>query len=253
MDHRLNTEEDMIFRIRRKTQSWYGETIGILILDAAYPCIPGNVGNASTFSFPVRYQEVEGASIDRLLNQRDPALAVPFVEAAKRLRDRGVRAVTGACGFMALFQQQVAQALDIPVFLSSLLQIPFIFQITGKPIGIITANASCLTPQHFQGCQIPPDIPLVIAGMEHQSEFREAILEEKGTLDSFKIESEVVQVATKLVSQTPDIGAILLECSDLPPYAHAIQAATGLPVFDFITMIEYVHRSLVRTPYVGHM
>lgn len=243
----------MIYRIGRKTQSWYGETIGILILDASYPCIPGNVGNASTFPFPVRYQEVQGATIDRLLNQRDPTLSEAFIQAAMNLRDCGVRAITGACGFMALFQQEVSSALDIPVFLSSLLQIPFLFQITRKPVGILTANAECLTPRHFESCHIGPDIPLAIAGMEKQREFREAILEEKGTLDSSKIEAEVVEVAKELVSRNPNIGSILLECSDLPPYAHAVQAATGLPVFDFITMIEYVHRSFVRTPFTGHM
>lgn len=243
----------MLYRVRRKTQSWYGESIGILILKASYPCVPGNVGNATTFPFPVRYQEVEGATIDRLLNQQDPSLAGPFIQAAKRLRDRGVRAVTGACGFMALFQKEVAGALDIPVFLSSLLQIPFIYQVTGRPVGIITANASRLTTKHFEACHVPPTIPLAIAGMENKQEFREAILEEKGTLDSEKIEREVVEVAEELVSKNPDVGAILLECSDLPPYAHAVQAATQRPVFDFVTMITYVHQALIRTPYHGYM
>ncbi len=243
----------MIYEVVRQSQSWYGETIGILILNAAYPCIPGNVGNATTFSFPVRYEEVTGATIDLLLNRRDPSLEKSFVEAAQRLRDRGVRAITGACGFMALFQRQVAAALDIPVFLSSLMQIPFIHQITGKPVGIITADASCLTPAHFENSSIPTDLPLAIAGMEDQQEFREAILEEKGTLDSACIEREVVEVARKLVEENPRVGSILLECSDLPPYAHAVQSATGLPVFDFVTMIEYVHRALVRMPYRGFM
>jgi Asp/Glu/hydantoin racemase len=243
----------MLYRVARKSQSWYGETIGILILNAAYPCVPGNVGNATTFPFPVRYEEVQGATIDRLLNQRDPSLAKPFIRAAQNLCDRGVRAITGACGFMALFQKEVATALNIPVFLSSLMQIPFIHQITGKPVGIITADASCLTPKHFENCRISSEIPVAVAGMEAQQEFREAVLEEKGTLNSARIQQEVVSVAQQLVEENPQLGAILFECSDLPPYAHAVQAATGLPVFDFVTMIEYVHRALVRKPYNGFM
>lgn len=113
-----------VYTVTRKTQSWYGETVGILILDAAYPCVPGNVGNATTYAYPVRFQEVRGASIDRLLNQRDPALKEAFVEAAVELQNRGVKAITGACGFMAFFQEEVASAVEIPVFLSSLMQIP---------------------------------------------------------------------------------------------------------------------------------
>jgi Asp/Glu/hydantoin racemase len=244
-----------VYRVQKRSQSWYGESIGILILDAAYPCVPGNVGNASTFDFPVRYKVVKNASIDRLLNQRDPALLTPFMDAAKELQDEGVRAITGACGFMALFQKQVADALDIPVFLSSLLQVPFIHRILSKnqKIGIISADSSALTSEHFSNAGITPDIPVVLAGMENQAEFREAVLLEKGTLDSDQIEQEVVAVAQQMVEASSDIGAIVLECSDLPPYAAAIQAAVGRPVFDFITMIQYVHTALVRSPFQGFM
>jgi Asp/Glu/hydantoin racemase len=244
-----------VFHVRNKLQSWYGESIGILILDAAYPCVPGNVGNASTFDFPVRYKVVKNASIDRLLNQRDPSLLDPFIEAARELQDEGVKAVTGACGFMALFQRQVADALDIPVFLSSLLQVPFIHQMLprGRKIGIISADSSALTLEHFSSVGISPDIPLVFGGMENQVEFRDAVLLEKGTLDSAQIEREVVEIAEQMVSRDPDIAVIVLECSDLPPYAAAIQAAVNRPVFDFITMIQYVHSSLVRRPFQGFM
>ncbi|GHD20813.1 aspartate/glutamate racemase family protein [Tianweitania populi] len=242
-----------VYSVLRKTQSWYGESIGILILDAAYPCVPGNVGNATTYDFPVRFQEVRGASIDRLLNQRDPALREVFIEAALELQDRGVKAITGACGFMAYFQEEVAAAVEIPVFLSSLIQIPFMHAVTGGTVGIITANASRLTPRHFEASNVPAHIPLAIAGMEGQTEFREAILEEKGTLDSGRIEQEVTAVARQLVEESPDVRSILLECSDLPPYAHAIQTATGKPVFDFVTMINYVQQSVARRRYDGRM
>jgi aspartate/glutamate racemase len=242
-----------VYTVSRKTQSWYGDQIGILILDAAYPCIPGNVGNATTYDFPVRFQEVRGASIDRLLNQRDPALREVFIEAAVELHNRGVKAITGACGFMAYFQEEVAAAVDVPVFLSSLMQIPFMHALGGGTVGIITANAARLTPRHFIASNVPGHIPLAIAGMEGQTEFREAILEEKGTLDSAAIEREVTDVAKKLVEAHPEIRTILLECSDLPPYAHAVQAVTARPVFDFITMINYVQQGIARRPYHGTM
>jgi aspartate/glutamate racemase len=244
-----------VYRIKSKSRSWDGEPIGILILDAAYPCVPGNVGNATTFSFPVRYKEVRGASITRLLNERDPALLAPFIDGARELEAEGVRAITGACGFMALFQPQVAAAVHVPVFLSSMLQVPFIARTLppGQQVGIITANAACLTEEHFVNVGITPEISKVVYGMEEQEEFRTAVLEEKGTLDSELIEKEVVSVAERMVRECPKVGAILLECSDLPPYAAAVHEATGLPVFDFITMIRHVHSALVPTRYSGHM
>jgi aspartate/glutamate racemase len=244
-----------VYRVRNKEQSWYGESIGILILNAAYPCIPGNVGNASTFGFPVRYKQIREASIERLLNQRDRSLIEPFIKAARELEAEGVKAITGACGFMALFQKEIAAAVSIPVFLSSLLQIPFMHQIAGpgRRIGIITANSDALTDEHFKAVGVSSDIPLVVSGMQEKDEFRKAVLEEKGTLDSTLMEKEVAAVARELVDRYPDIGPILLECSDLPPFAHAVQAAIHRPVFDFITMITYVHWTLNQRPYHGAM
>lgn len=243
----------MIYLAGRPRQSWYGETIGILILDALYPCVPGNVGNATTYRYPVRYHEVPGASIDRLLNQADPSLCNAFIDAARELQDCGVKAITGACGFMALFQREVQAALDVPVLLSSLMQIPFISATTGRPVGVITANAERLKQEHFVACGVSPDTQVIVRGMQNSPEFRTAILEEKGTLDSAAIEREVTAIARKMQEEHPEIGAILLECSDLPPYAWRIQRETGLPVFDFITMIDYVAASFTRQTYSGGM
>jgi aspartate/glutamate racemase len=244
-----------LYHAGHKGQCWYGESIGILILDAHYPCVPGNVGNASSFPFPVRYKVVKDASIERLLTKRDKSLLQPFLDAALDLQREGVKAITGACGFMALFQREVSEALNVPVFLSSLLQIPFIYQILRRTrkVGIITADSTALTPQHFTAVGVTKEMTLAICGMEDQQEFRQAVLEERGTLDSELIKQEVVAVAKKLVQDHPDAGAIVLECSDLPPYAQAIQEETHLPVFDFFTMINYVHTSLVRKSFDGFM
>jgi hypothetical protein len=133
------------------------------------------------------------------------------------------------------------------------LQIPFIHQITNKKIGIITANAACLKSEHFTAVGVAQNLPMAIAGMENQVEFRDAVLREKGSLDSGKIQNEVVQVTKELIQEHPDTGSILLECSDLPPYGHAVQSAVNLPVFDFFTMINYVHCALVRSPFSGFM
>lgn len=241
----------MIYRSRLKSQSWAGETIGILVLDCYYPFLPGNVANANTFDFPVRYAVVEGATAGRLLYQADRTLIEPFIAAARKLQQEGVRAITGACGFMALFQQELAAAVDVPVFASSLLQVPFIHGITGKRVGIITADSTCLDSAHFAGCGIPESIPLAIGGMENHDAFRQGILANIGELDDDRIRQGTVEVAETLQADHDDLGAILFECSDLPPYAHAVQAATGLPVFDFVTMINHVHEAFSRRPYRG--
>jgi aspartate/glutamate racemase len=244
-----------VYNVTKKSQSWYGIPVGILILNASYPCIPGNVGNATSFPFPVRYKEISEASIHGLINERDPSLVEPFIRGARELESEGVRVITGACGFMALFQREIAAAVQIPVCMSSLLQIPFIRQILprDKMIGVITANAGALTDKHFAAVGVEDRTGLVIQGMEEAAEFREAILEEKGTLNSEVMEQEVVNAARKMTSSNPKIGSILLECSDLPPFAHAVQQAVSLPVFDFNTMIRYLQTAVIQHPYQGYM
>ncbi|MDL2298816.1 aspartate/glutamate racemase family protein [Synergistaceae bacterium OttesenSCG-928-D05] len=241
------------YKVKSKSRSWDGEPIGILILDAAYPCVPGNVGNATTYPFPVRYHEVRGASIERLLNQRDPTLLEPFLEGARKLEAEGVRGITGACGFMALFQPQIADAVDVPVFMSSLLQVPFITRTLkkGQKVGVLTANASVLTEEHMRNVGITPDMPVVVYGMEEKYEFRSSILEEKGTMDTDIMEKEILEVCDKMLAEHPDVAAIQLECSDMPPFARAVHEHTGRPVFDFITMIRHVYSALEPTLYSG--
>ncbi len=242
----------MIYRAK-KGQMNYGEAIGILLLDFVAPFIPGDVGNATTYNYPVRYKLVEGLTFDRLLNKDKTALDI-LIKAAKELQQEGVRAITADCGFFALFQKEVSEALDIPVFLSSLLQGPFISTIIGKgnKVGIISAVGSSLDQTFFDAVNINGE-DVIVRGLENTEHFAKYGIEESGVFDSDLVQAEVVSLAKEMVEQNPNMKAILLECSMLPPYGKAVQDATGLPVFDFITMIDYVYTAVVKKRYDGFL
>ena len=235
----------MLFHVN-KQQTSYGEDIGILLLDTETPFIQGDVGNAKSYTYPVRYKVVKGLTVAAIF-AHDTNLTAAIVDAAKELEREGVKAITGDCGFMALFQQQVKAAVTVPVFLSSLTQLPFISQILRDhyKIGIITANATALTSDLFTAVGFTDIEKLVIKGLDDTKYFYEAAIAEVGTLDSDRISEEVV-AASKQLAEDKRIGAILLECSLLPVYGFAVHQATGLPVFDFLTMIDYVQSSIVK-------
>jgi len=197
---------------------------------------------------------VEGLTVQKMMDH-DKSSLDKVMEAAEALKKEGVRAITSDCGFMALYQKEMRERLDIPVFLSSLLQIPFIGEIIsyGKKIGIITANGKSLTEDVIRMCGIDQVDNLVISGLEDEPNFSSAFLHEEGFVDTDEVEREVVGKALQLQKENPDIGAILLECSVLPPYAEAVQEASGLPVFDFVTMINYVFSAVVRESGRGFM
>ncbi len=243
----------MIYRVKSGQVS-YGEAIGIILLDSCAPFIPGDVANATTYNFPVRFQRVPGLTVERIFNH-DMSILESVVEAGEKLKQEGVRAITGDCGFMAIYQEELARRLELPVFMSSLLQISFMERLISKDskIGIITANAKSLDNTVLGPCGA--DLPgrLVVRGMEKSPNFAAAFLEEKGELDTEKVEAEVVTAATALVRDEPSVKILLMECSVLPPYGIAVQRATGLPVFDFVTMINYVYTAVVKQSFAGFM
>jgi len=236
--------------------SGYGQSIGILVLDDFYPCIPGDVRNATTYSYPVTFKIVKGVTIHRVVYEPDSELIKSFIEAGKELVKEGARAITGDCGYLALIQKEMAAALPVPVFMSSLMQIPMVSRMLqpGQKVGIIAgADRTKITKKHLKAVGVDESMPVVVTAMENCEEFMDSICHGKGRMDTNLVEKEIVGVAKELVSNNPDIGAILLECSSFPPYAAAVQEATGLPVFDFITLINMVHQAVCQRRYSGVM
>jgi len=222
--------------------------IGIIMLDTIFPRIKGDIGNPATFNFPVRYNVVNGASTKRMVIQADKSLIQPFIEAGRSLIKAGAFAIATSCGFLALFHRELTQALDVPVFSSSLLQVHMARSIIKKnqKIGIITARKESLTQEHLAAIGID-HYPLAIIGMEKTEEFSSVFIEGKSTLNSEKCRQEMKTTALELQERNPDIGAIVLECTNMPPYAEIIHTVTGgLPIFDVVTMINYAHSTFIR-------
>jgi Asp/Glu/hydantoin racemase len=235
--------------LKEKGYPFYGYSIGILVMDTAFGRIPGDIGNALTWDFPVYYKVVKGATFEKVVLQGDPQLVDPFARAARELEAMGVRAITTSCGFLALFQQQLAEAVNIPVFTSSLLQIPLASRMLGrgKKVGILTAHSQSLTERHLVAVGAEA-VPHVIIGLEGGKEFPRFLSDI--SYNPLEIEKETVGVAKELLKQHPEVGAIVLECANLPPYGRAIQEATGLPVFDIVTLTEMVHSAVVKKEFI---
>ena len=236
-----------------KMKKFYGQPIGILVLDIRMPRIPGDIGNATTFPFPVRYQVIKGVTDkDIVCSNPDVSVGQRVIEEAKILEEEGVSAIATSCGYFAYFQDEIAAAVDVPVFASSLIQVPLVSKMLGKnkKIGIICASTPTLSTTHLRKAGIDESIPVVVAGLDkYWSMVRGQ--NPKSRLHGF--EKGVSTVAKQIVSKNPDVGAIVLECTNLPPAAAAVQEATGLPVFDMITLTYMIHDVVARKRYIGHM
>lgn len=248
----MSSEHSTVHHARRG-QIGYGYPIGILCAEWHVPFIPGDLNNAWTFDFPIRYLPVPGAVGADVIHGRGERYAELFVAAARQLAAEGVRAITGNCGYMAAYQKQVAASVDVPVFMSSLLQLPILLSMLGatRSLAVLVASEANLTPALLASTGLTDLDRVIVAGLEHRPHWREVIIEERGTLDEERIRDEVVATARAVIAAHPDVGAFLFECSDLPPYSAAVHRATGRPVFDWASYIRYVHDAVVPRTYHG--
>lgn len=222
----------------------YGLELGILMLDTRFPRLPGDVGNAETWPFPVHFSVVKGANQSRIMGQDpDPTLLEPFIDAARELERLGVRAITTSCGFLAIFQRELQDAVGVPVLTSALLQVPFAARVIGpeRRVTILTERPN-LTERHFNGVGwSTKEIPVAVTAMPPGAVFPTVFIDNAETADAAVLEREMVELATRAVREHPDTGALVLECTNFVPFSSAMRRATGLPVYDLYTLVMQAH------------
>jgi Asp/Glu/hydantoin racemase len=222
----------------------FGARLGILMLEARFPRIPGDMGNAQTWPFPVLYKVVPGASPERVVTQQAKGLLNAFLDAASELVALGADGITTNCGFLSLYQADLARHVGVPVATSSLMQVPFIQSVLppGKRVGILTISAKTLTEAHLQAIGVALDTP--VGGTDDGREFSRAIIGNEPTLDVAAAEQDILDAGVALVTRHPEIGAVLLECTNMAPYARALRDRLQLPVYDIYSFMTWFHAGL---------
>ena len=230
--------------VRQGGKSIYGASVGVLMLETRFPRIPGDVGNAATWPFPVLYRVVRDASPDRVVRQGAAGLLDPFVDAGRELVRLGADGLTTSCGFLALHQPELARACAVPVATSSLMQVAAVEALLppGKRAGVLTISRASLTEEHLALAGAPLDAP--IAGTDHGRELTRVILGDELELDVELARQDVVDGARDLVARHPEVGAIVLECTNMCPYSADVAEAVGLPVYDFVSFVTWFQSGL---------
>ncbi|MEM8653346.1 MAG: aspartate/glutamate racemase family protein [Pseudomonadota bacterium] len=223
----------------------YGASVGILMLNTRFPRIPGDIGNASTWPFPVQYKVVPQATPDNVVRGDATPLLDAFIEAGRELVNLGCDGIATNCGFLVPFQTDMSRALGVPVASSSLLQASLIRQTlpADQSLGILTVSSETLTLNHLDAAGISHDTP--VAGTGAGSHFTTRILDDAAEIDFDQARADNVAAALKLVTDHPHVGAILLECTNMVPYAADIRRATGRPVFSIYTYLIWFQAGLL--------
>lgn len=242
--------------------------LGIIILEDVYPGFPGDVRNASAWPFPVQYEIAEGVDINNLVDDPEKnkdALLPAVLAAAKKLERLGCRAVAGECGYFAYFQREVAAELSIPVFMSSMLQVPWAQTLIGpnRTVGILTGAKEALEDRHLEAVGVSLSSNYEVFSFYERCgsdypEFRKlwstkGLRSDPPGANFEKAEAEIVTAAVSCVADCPSLGALVLECTGYPPFAQAIQRAIDLPVFSWGTLLDYANSIVAHRSYYGHV
>ncbi|AJC20171.1 aspartate/glutamate racemase family protein [Pandoraea pulmonicola] len=229
---------------QHQPKTYYGVSVGILMVKTHFRRYLGDIGHAGTWSFPVQYRIVEEAVPARMTELHNSSLLEPFEKAARELVEAGVEGITTTCGFLSIYQQELADHCGVPVATSALLQVPIVKRLiaSDKQVGILTYNAESLGGKYLEAVGIDPGTPVL--GMAHDSEFVRSIREGDDTVPYATLREEVLALAGRLVKAHPNVGAIVLECTNLAPFSADIQAAYGVPVYDTVSLVNWFQAGL---------
>jgi hypothetical protein len=237
-----------------------GVTIGLIQFRANLAMMPGNMGNATTFDFPMLYREMNADNVlDVMSDPPSQNFLEGALEAARWLELQGVRAIMGNCGFWGNYQKVVKEKINTPFFSSSLIQLPqMVASMPGnKKIGVLTANGPLLQKvSAIENCGLSAEDKanrIVIEGCENDKAFSTAMACDGTPYNPQAIEKDILAATKRLLKKDKDIGAILLECTELSPHAVAVQNLVHMPVWDYTTLTKWIYSGCVRRPFVGHV
>ncbi|NKC10963.1 MAG: aspartate/glutamate racemase family protein [Gammaproteobacteria bacterium] len=222
-----------------------GASLGILVLQSQFPRVLGDGGNARTWPFPMLYKVVSGATPDRVVRRHADGWVNVFMQGAKELVAAGADGITTNCGFLVLHQKALSEACGVPVGASSLLQVPWVQTLLppGQRVGVITIAKHSLTPEHLRQAGAPLDTP--VEGTDSGQEFTRVLLDDQLELNTAAARQDIIDAGQRLITQNPDVGAVVLECTNMPPYAASLAQAIRRPVYDFYSFVTWFHAGLV--------
>ena len=207
--------------------------LGILTLDTRFPRLPGDIGNPASFPVPALTRVVHGARVDQAVQpaagQRAADLLSPFLRAARELEAAGAAAITTSCGFLVLLQEKLQAQANVPVVTSSLMLLPELLGDQAR-VGVLTISAPDLDEDYLLAAGVPAGRlgDVAIEGVDPRGEFAQAILGDRPALDFVRARRSVVEAARRLREREGGLTDVVLECTNMPPYARAIEEATGL-------------------------
>lgn len=260
----MNQNRDFnITRIRDRKVHCSGMGLGIILLDETYPGFPGDVRNPSAFPYPIQYEVARGLNIQKLIrDEKKDQYLETILTAAFNLQKMGCRAIAAECGYFAFFHQEVRAKMDIPVFMSSLLQVPWAQSVINpdRVVGLLMSSEEELVEKHLSSVGVVPGSNYVVGGAmdggrcpEFDNLWNEGLRPVVPQADYQQAEKEFIRAGIQFYEDHPNMGAMVLECTGFPPFARALQNRINIPVFSWGTLMDFAHMVTAHRDFYGYV
>jgi len=219
--------------------------VSILQLDTKFLRIPGDIGCEKTFIETPQHLIVEGAKAHDVVTSRPENVdIIPFLEAAQSATGD---ILTTSCGFLAPYQKELQENLNIPVVVSSISQLPEMSKIySPEQVIILTIAADKLCKKHLPRALWK--YSKCICGLGNSSYFHKVIFEDMMMFDEAKVADELLTVFKNACNE--NTRALLLECTNMPPYKAHLKQFKDIKVFDILSAIEALLPNTVNPTYL---
>ncbi len=219
--------------------------IGVLMLDTTFERHPGDAGHPATWPSDTLIRVVRGASVSEVVDRQGMDVVDLFIDAGRDLVRRGCHLVTTSCGFMAQHQAKLAEALDACVVTSSLVQLGPLLQSVAnyRKVGVLTFDSWALLAA--PNGAVTFDRQVAVEGLDPDGRFA-AHIRGRRACGYSEMRAETLAAARGLLAQEPAVSILLLECTNMSPFADALRSETGLPVFDLLTAVHAARATMGR-------
>ena len=213
--------------------------LGVMMLDTRFPRPEGDIGHPSAFGVPTQRCVIKGAWPEKIVQSgaglRKGRVVTPILQLVRKLEQDGAKAITTSCGFLVLLQKEMQAQANVPVITSSLLQLPALLRLYSQ-VGVLTVSSSKLGTEHLRAAGVPRErmADVVVQGVDANSEFATAILGNRPDMNIEKAAADVLAAAVTLKKRKPALACVVLECTNMPPYRAAIEAATGMKTWALV-------------------
>ena len=226
--------------------SRFDAPLTVLQLDTVFPRVAGDVASPDTYQTPIAIKKIDQASVAAVVTAAPDQTNISKFEQACGDIHHGIGVTS--CGFLGYWQDHLNRICPAPFIASSLVDLPHWQGLHGDgELAIVTFDDAVLSTPLYEGLR--SGFHGAVIGLSPDMHLRQVISQDRPELDQPRAEQEMLDLLTPYLA-AGSIKALVLECTNLPPYKAAIKSRFDVEVYDILTSIHNRDPNVVKPEFL---